>query len=144
MDLLARREHGVIELSRKLKTKGFDPELVEEVIESLVSDNLVSDRRFCESMVHSRFNRGHGPVKVRYELRSKGVADEVIEGVMDELAPDWQQVLVNLIKKKYAGSLSGTPAERAKKVRFLSSRGFPQDMIFFVMRDVDFDLGTSD
>jgi len=139
MDLLARREHGVTELSRKLKTKGFGPELVEEVIESLVSDNLVSDRRFCESMVHSRFNRGHGPVKVRYELRSKGVADQVIEGVLDELAPDWQQVLVNLIKKKYAGSLSGTPAERAKKVRFLSSRGFPQDMIFFVMRDADFD-----
>jgi len=139
MDLLARREHGVKELSRKLINKGFDPELVEEVIESLVSDNLVSDRRFCESMVHSRFNRGHGPVKVRYELRSKGVADQIIESVMDELAPDWQQVLVKLIKKKYAGSLSGTPAERAKKVRFLSSRGFPQDMIFFVMRDTDFD-----
>ena len=139
MDLLARREHGVKELSRKLINKGFDPDLVEEVIESLVSDNLVSDRRFCESMVHSRFNRGHGPVKVRYELRSKGVADQIIESVMDELAPDWQQVLVDLIKKKYAGSLSGTPAERAKKVRFLSSRGFPQDMIFFVMRDTDFD-----
>jgi regulatory protein len=144
MDLLARREHGVKELSRKLINKGFDPELVEEVIESLVCDNLVSDRRFCESMVHSRFNRGHGPVKVRYELRSKGVADQIIESVMDELAPDWQQVLVKLIKKKYAGSLSGTPAERAKKVRFLSSRGFPQEMIFFVMRDTDFDLGTSD
>ncbi len=139
MDLLARREHGVTELSRKLKTKGFDPELVEEAIEGLVRDNLVSDRRFCESMVHSRFNRGHGPVKVRYELRSKGVADQVIEGVMDELAPDWQQVLVNLIKKKYAGSLSGTPAERAKKVRFLCSRGFPQEMIFIVMRDAGFD-----
>ncbi|MFW2440539.1 MAG: regulatory protein RecX [Arenicellales bacterium] len=143
MDLLARREHGVKELSRKLINKGFDPELVEEVIESLVSDNLVSDRRFCESMVHSRFNRSHGPVKVRYELRSKGVADQIIESVMDELAPDWQQALVDLIKKKYAGSLSGTPAERAKKVRFLSSRGFPQEMIFFVMRDTDFDLETS-
>ena len=144
MDLLARREHGVTELSRKLKTKGFDPDLVEEVIESLVSDNLVSDQRFCESMIHSRFNRGNGPARVRYELRSKGVADHTIEGAMDELAPDWQQGLIDLIKKKYAGSLSGTPAERAKKVRFLSSRGFPQDMIFFVMRDTDFDLGTSD
>ena len=101
MDLLARREHGVKELSRKLINKGFDPGLVDEAIEGLVRDNLVSDRRFCESMVHSRFNRGHGPVKVRYELRSKGVADQIIEGVMDELAPDWQQVLVNLIKKKY-------------------------------------------
>ncbi|HDH17154.1 MAG TPA: regulatory protein RecX, partial [Gammaproteobacteria bacterium] len=90
MDLLARREHGITELSRKLKTKGFEPELVDEVIQELVNDNLVSDQRFCESMIHSRFNRGHGPVKVRYELRSKGIADQIIEGVMGELAPDWQ------------------------------------------------------
>jgi len=139
MDLLTRREHGVSELSRKLKTKGFDPGLVDEVIQDLADDNLVSDQRFCESMINSRFNRGYGSVKVRYELRSKGIADQIIDDVMDELAPDWQQVLVDLIKKKYAGSLSGTPAERAKKVRFLSSRGFPQELIFIVMRDAGFD-----
>ncbi len=139
MDLLARREHGVAELSRKLKTKGFDPVLIEEAIQGLVRDNLVSDQRFCESMIYSRFNRGHGPVRVRYELRSKGIADQLIERVMDVLAPDWQQALVDLIKKKYDGSLSGTPAERAKKVRFLSSRGFPQELIFIVMRDADID-----
>ena len=142
MDLLARREHGVTELSRKLVKKGFEPEQVEQVIQGLLVDRLVSDQCFCESMIHSRFNRGHGPIKVRYELRSKGIEDQIIDGVMNELGTDWQQALVNLIKKKYAGSLSGTPAERAKKVRFLSSRGFPQDMIFIVMRDAGFDLGT--
>ena len=139
MDLLARREHGVTELSRKLVNKGFDPEQVEQVVQDLLNDRLVSDHRFCESMIHSRFNRGHGPIKVRYELRSKGIEDQIIDDVLNELAPDWQQALVNLIKKKYAGSLSGTPAERAKKVRFLSSRGFSQDMIFIVMRDASFD-----
>ena len=41
MDLLARREHGINELSRKLVVKQFDPQLVEEAIEGLVRDNLV-------------------------------------------------------------------------------------------------------
>lgn len=144
MNLLARREHGVTELSRKLIKKGFDPEQVDLVIQDLLTDKLVSDQRFCENMIHSRFNRGDGPIKVRYELRGKGIEDQIIDGVMNELAPDWQQALVNLIKNKYAGSLSGTPAERAKKVRFLSSRGFSQDMIFLVMREASFDLRTSD
>ncbi len=139
MDLLARREHGIVELSRKLKVKGFDPGLIGPVIEGLVNDGLLSDRRFCESMVNSRVNRGHGPIKVRYELRSKGVPDPLIDEVLEEISPDWQQVLIDLIKKKYAGSLSGTPAERAKKVRFLSSRGFSQEMIFSLSRDACFD-----
>ena len=139
MDLLARREHGVSELSRKLITKGFDPELAEEAVEGLLKDNLVSDERFCESMINSRLNRGNGPVKVCYELRNKGVAEHVIEQVMGELHPDWQQSLSSIIKKKYAGQLSGVPAERIKQVKFLASRGFPHEMIYRVIKDAEID-----
>jgi len=139
MDLLARREHGVIELSRKLKIKGFDADLVDEAVAKLLSDNLVSDQRFCESMIHSRFNRGNGPVKVRYELRNKGVAEHVVDSVMEDLLPDWQQSLSKLIKKKYDGQLSGAPAERIKQVKFLASRGFPHDMIYSVIKDAGID-----
>lgn len=139
MDLLARREHGVVELSRKLISKNFAPDLVDQAVQGLVDESLVSDHRFCESMIRSRVNRGNGPVKVSYELRSKGVADEIIDHVMTDLSPDWRQALFDLIKKKYAGSLSGTPVERAKKVRFLSSRGFPQELIYSVMRELSID-----
>lgn len=139
MDLLARREHGITELSRKLIVKKFDPQLVEEAIDELVRENLLSDERFCESMINSRLNRGHGPIKVSFELRNKGVPDHIIESVMEQLLPDWQQSLVDLVKKKYAGQLSGTPAERVKQVRFLSSRGFPHEMIYSVIQDAEFD-----
>lgn len=139
MDLLARREHGVNELSRKLIVKKFDPQLVEQAIDGLVRDNLVSDERFCECMINSRLNRGNGPIKVRHELRSKGVPEHIVERVMDEVLPDWQRSLADLIEKKYAGQLSGTPAERVKQVRFLSSRGFPHEMIYSVIQDAEFD-----
>lgn len=110
MDLLARREHGISELSRKLVVKQFDPLLVDEAIQGLVRDNLVSDERFCESMINSRLKRGHGPIKVRYELRNKGVPEHVVEKTMEELRPDWHQSLAGLIEKKYAGQLSRAPA----------------------------------
>lgn len=139
MDLLARREHGITELSRKLIAKNFDPVLVEEAVAGLARDNLVSDERYCEAMINSRLNRGNGPVKVRYELRSKGVSDNTIDKVMDELLPDWHQSLTDLIKKKYAGELSGAPAERIKQVRFLTSRGFPHDMIYSVIQNAESD-----
>ena len=103
MDLLARREHGIRELTTKLKARNIDPELVEEVIQGLVDDNLVSDHRYCESMINARFHRGQGPIKVRYELVSKGVPDSLVDETMTEMALDWQQVLIDLVKKKIPG-----------------------------------------
>ena len=65
--------------------------------------------------------------------------EHIVEKTMDELMPDWHQSLLGLIEKKYAGQLSRTPAERVKQVRFLSSRGFPHEMIYSVIQDAEFD-----
>ena len=61
MDLLARREYGCGELSRKLVQKGFASDLSAEVVAGLKSDGLVADERFVEAFVRSRISRGHGP-----------------------------------------------------------------------------------
>jgi regulatory protein len=139
MDLLARREHGIRELARKLLDKGFEADLVSEAIEQLREDNLVSDQRYCEAVVKSRCQRGQGPLKITWELRSQGVPDAVVDATLRELAPDWQQQVRQVIEKKYAGRVSGVPAERAKQVRFLCSRGFPQGLVMQVLRDVEQD-----
>ena len=137
--MLARREHGVIDLLRKLLVNQFDPLLVDVAIQVLVRVFLVSVERFFESMINSRFNRGHGPIKVLFELSNKGVPEHIVDKTMAELSPDWHQSLADLIEKKYAGQLSRTPAERVKQVRFLSSRGFPHEMIYSVIQDAEFD-----
>ena len=43
MDLLARREHSVKELLRKLSERYEDWELISTVVSQLIEDNLVSD-----------------------------------------------------------------------------------------------------
>jgi len=137
MDLLARREHGVAELQRKLVDKGLDRELVEQAVTQLAADGLVSDARFTESFIASRRQRGQGPVKVRYELRARQVPDSVIDACLDERDPDWRDALKRVIEKKYRGRLSGTPATRSKQVKFLVSRGFTPDLIRQVQRGED-------
>lgn len=137
MDLLARREHGVEELARKLKQKGLPVELVEEAVGQLESDGLVSDVRYCEGVIRSRAGRGQGPLKIRHELRSHGTPDDIIEQAFDTIDPDWEDVLSRVYQKKYAGMPAGTPSERAKKVRFLSSRGFSQEMIHHFLQRLE-------
>jgi regulatory protein len=48
MDLLARREHSEQELRQKLKSRGYEFETIDEVVQGLKSDCLLSDERFFQ------------------------------------------------------------------------------------------------
>ncbi len=65
MDLLARRDHSEQELRRKLKSREYDADTIDEVLQELISDRLQSDERFTEAYVNHRFNAGVGPLKIR-------------------------------------------------------------------------------
>jgi regulatory protein len=56
MDLLARREHSVKELLKKLSDRFEEPELIIKVVDQLAQDNLVSNSRFAEMYVRSSSN----------------------------------------------------------------------------------------
>ena len=60
MDLLARREHGRVELARKLRRRGASAELIEAALDRLCEEGLLSDARFLEAFVHSRARAGGG------------------------------------------------------------------------------------
>src|SRR5512139_3539827 len=75
--LLARREYGRQEMVNKLLGKGFEPSLVDSVVEQLVAERLLSDERFVETFVRSRSNRGYGPRRIEAELRERGISDEL-------------------------------------------------------------------
>jgi len=83
MDLLARREHSAQELRQKLKTREYDIDAIDEILQALKEDRLQSDERFTESYVNHRFNAGVGPLKIRYELRQKGVSDRLVDEFLE-------------------------------------------------------------
>ena len=76
MDLLARREHGRMELSRKLRSRGAPPDLIEPALEKLADEGLLSEARYLESFVRMRANAGYGPLRIREELTQRGLPRE--------------------------------------------------------------------
>ena len=62
MDLLARREHGRVELTRKLRQRGAPPEMIEAALDRLTEEGLLSESRYLESFVSYRARSGYGPV----------------------------------------------------------------------------------
>jgi regulatory protein len=129
MDLLARREHGRVELTRKLRQRGAPPELIDPALDRLTEEGLLSESRYLESFVSYRARSGYGPSRIREELSQRGLQRADIEQALRECGFDWQEMLKETWQRKFAGHLPIDARERAQQGRFLSYRGYPMDMI---------------
>src|SRR5690554_546207 len=83
--LLARREHSVAELSRKLLQRGWREPEAEATIARLAAENLQSDQRFAESYARSRAARHYGPLRIRAELAERGIDRDLASRAVADL-----------------------------------------------------------
>lgn len=127
--LLARREHSVPELKRKLVQRGFPSALVEPVLNALANENLLSESRYAEGWVRSRVARGQGPRKIEAGLRQQALGDTQIEQALAESSTDWGRLAREVRRKRFGSASPATVDQRARQSRFLESRGFSHDQI---------------
>ena len=134
MDLLARREHGRVELTRKLRSRGAADELIEAALDRLAEEGLLSEARYLEAFVGYRARAGYGPLRIREELTQRGLARSDIEQALRDSGIDWREQLEDTWRRKFAGELPVDARERARQGRFLSYRGYPLDLIGRLLR----------
>lgn len=138
MDLLARREHGRVELSRKLRLRGAPAELIDPALDRLAEEGLLSEARYLESFVRMRANAGYGPLRIREELAQRGLSRDVIEQALASSGFDWGAQLHEVWLRKF-GELPVDQREKARQGRFLSYRGYSLEMIGRLLRGGSFD-----
>lgn len=129
MDLLARREHGRVELTRKLRQRGALPEMIDTALDRLTEEGLLSESRYLESFVSYRARSGYGPLRIREELSQRGLQRSDIELALRESGINWQEHLEDTWRRKFSGHMPIDAWERAKQGRFLSYRGYSMEMI---------------
>jgi regulatory protein len=132
---LARREHSIEELRRKLLGKGYPSETIEPVIQRLSGKRMVSDERFTSSFVHHHAKRGQGPVRIRAELRQQGIADSQVEEALRSADIDWVRLVREVRRRKFGATAPRSLGERAKQARFLQYRGFDAEQLRAAFRE---------
>lgn len=125
MRLLARREHSRTELARKLASRAESPEVLAELLDSLEQKKQLSDARYAEARVR-QLSRKYGAARIRQDLKAHGIGGDIIDGVSGEGELERARAILD---RKYR-SPATTREERAKRMRFLQSRGFSSDVIF--------------
>lgn len=128
MSLLARREHGHVELARKLKLRGADAHMIEVELQRLTEDGLLSEERYLESYVRSRANEGRGPMRIREELTQRGLARADVDQALSEAQVDWDERMRELWQRRFDGQIVDIK-DKAKQSRFLAQRGYALDAI---------------
>ncbi len=123
LNMLFRREHSQLELSRKLQQKDFSDKDIVDSISLLIEQKYQSDERFSESFIHMRYGQGKGPILIAAELKDRGIKD------FDLSIYDWFELAKHVRRKKFGLNIPADYKEKAKQKRFLRSRGFNLDQI---------------
>lgn len=126
---LARREHSRDELARKLASRAQSPEILEGLLCELEGRKLLSNERFAEARAHL-LARKYGTARIRHDLKAKGVAEDIAQRVTSE---GELERAAAILKRKYREPAT-TREERARRARFLQSRGFSYDTIYRAVR----------
>jgi regulatory protein len=131
---LVRREHSRAELARKLAPHAESEEALNAVLDLLLSKKQLSDERYAELRTR-QLSRKYGAARIRLELKSKGVAQEVVDRVC---AGGELERAASILQRKYRAPASSRE-ERARRMRFLQSRGFSHDTIRKLLSSDDAD-----
>lgn len=130
LKLIDYRPRAEREIRQKLSQKGFEPEQIEKVIETLRVPNLIQDEKFAASWVESR-NEFHPRSHrlMRYELLAKGIENEQIEEALKSSAGDRE--LAQKAANKMVKRLSNLDwlEFRKKLTAHLMRRGFSFEVI---------------
>lgn len=122
---------------------GPDPDLVDDVLDSLTRSGLIDDEAFAREWVRQRFERrGKSSSVLRRELQNKGVSAADRESALQQIDESDERELARELARKKARSVKAVPADRAERdkelrriVGVLARRGFPQSMALQIARE---------
>lgn len=127
--LISLRPRSTAEIHQSLKKKGYDPDVIEQVINRLVDLDFLNDETFAQYWVEQRDSfkpRSH--MALRQELQQKGISRDIIDAALT--ASDETSAARAAAEKK-AGLLTRYEEDEFKKKlgQFLQRRGFSYGLI---------------
>jgi regulatory protein len=129
--LLARRDHTRRELAAKLAPHVEDDAALDALLDDFTARGWLSEARVAEQVLHSKRGR-LGPARIRQALLQRGVSESLVDTTVANLKGTELDAARAVWSRKFR-TPGATPAERARQLRFLQSRGFSLDVALRVV-----------
>jgi regulatory protein len=125
ISLLKLRQHATGELKRKLQIRGFDSEIIEEVITELTSQRLLNDEEFAQIFLDNLIKyKAYGYYVILGKLKQRGVKEDLAKSlVAQSLSIETETKIARKVVEKSAG------LDKEKLAQKLSRKGFRSEVI---------------
>ena len=132
MQWCSRREYCRKDMFDKAVSWGCTTIEARELVDFLVEQKFVDDRRYTEAFVKDklRFNKW-GRTKIAYMLRVQNIDRNIVEEVLLQIdETEYKKILTSELQKKYK-SIHGNAFEvKGKLFRFAIGRGFEPEVVY--------------
>lgn len=123
------------------QVKGSIDNLIDMVIDRLISLGYLNDQNYAESYVRTAANINlKGPSLIERDLISKGVGPEIIMTAMDEYPQSQQRENIEGLANKFTRTKTKYPAKKLeqKLFQYLMQKGYDGDMIKEHIKEISF------
>ncbi len=133
-------EHCISEVEDKLTAWGISEQNKSKLVEKLIAENFINEKRYCEHFVKDkfRFNKW-GKIKIAYALKGKKLDNSEITDAFNQIDEgEYEEMLASILKTKSIGLKYEFEYEKQGKLfRFAQSRGFENNIIEKVLRTLN-------
>ncbi len=145
MRVLAASPKSRSEISRKLEEKGFDEQVIEDALNDLEGQGLLSDKVFAQNLI-AKFTHGKpsGARKIKFELKRHGLSAKDTEEALSGLDPEEERGRAKeLAQARWEKFANLDPEKRKKRVfDFLMRRGFDYQTVRDTIEQMEAGMDT--
>lgn len=127
MRLCAKAERSSGDALRLMRGWGVSDGDARGILERLVADRFIDDRRYAEAFVREKINlSGWGRYKIASALRAKGISPAIVaEALAQTDDTDMHERLAEILARRMRTLKASSPFDaRAKLMRYALSRGY--------------------
>jgi len=145
----SQSERCLYDVRKKIKAEKLSGEAEKRIINRLVQEKFIDEKRFCRSFVNDKFKFNHwGRIKICFELKNRNINPDIYYEAIDAIDDDeYASVLSDMLKSKKRTVNGRSPQDVFQKLhRFASSRGFETPLIINtlkkILKNIDYEQPT--
>lgn len=139
MNLCVKAERSEFDVRRLLERWGIEAEERQRIVDTLVRERFVDDRRYAEAYVREKVRfSGWGRFKIRAALRAKRIDESIVEEALGQVdGASMREKLEHRLQMKMTRTKARDEYDlRGKLIRYGAGLGFDTDTVLEVVEDL--------
>lgn len=136
MAICSKSEHCISDISSKLLSWGVNESDNARIINTLILENFINERRYAEAFTRDKFRYNKwGRIKIGAGLKMKKIPGEIIKGALASIDEGtYRKTIEDLISAHRKSVKARNQFElKGKLLRYGLSKGFESDLLYDIL-----------